>query len=369
MDDLELLLSARIAVRDVLKTKPGETAVIVTNPEGDVSEIARSLYAAFVEIGAKPVLIYQETKSQLDFAEDAVIGALQTVPDIYVSMSAQKIGKDPFGQKKPYKMRGQTFSSVADFLIHGKKKTRGFWSPGVTVDLFKQAIPIDYKLLKTRARALKSLLDLATSVHISSPGGTDLTFSLEGRKAYVDDGDFSKPGHGGNLPAGEAYISPVNGSTEGKVVFDGSISTYDGSRLVDSPVEVCFRGGYLTTIKALGREGEAASALEKTIHTGEENAMKWEAEGKLPLGEGLGYKQNARHLGELGIGLNPKAGITGNMLVDEKAFRTIHLAIGSNYDKDAQALIHLDCLVQEPTLTLMIQGKPRVLLEKGELKL
>lgn len=369
MEDPELVRAARIAVRDVFKTQAGERAVIVTNPSREVSDIARALYGAFVEAQARPVLVYQEEKSQLDFTEEAVIGALQTAPDIYVSMSAQKIGKDPLAQKKPYRIRGKTFVSISDFLLNGKKKTRGFWSPGITRELFIATVPVDYRLLRRRAKALKTLLDQAAAVHITSPGGTDLRFSLEGRKAFLDDGDYSKKGRGGNLPAGEAFISPAKGTTEGVVVFDGSISTFDGSRLVDSPVEVRFEKGYITSITSKGPGKEAAEALAKTISLGEENALKWEAEGKLAPGEGGSYRKNARHLGELGIGLNPAAGITGNMLVDEKAFRTIHLAIGSNYDNDAQALIHLDCLVKDPTLVLSLAGENRVVLERGELKL
>jgi leucyl aminopeptidase (aminopeptidase T) len=67
--------------------------------------------------------------------------------------------------------------------------------------------------------------------------------------------------------------------------------------------------------------------------------------------------------------VNPLAGITGNMIVDEKAARTCHFAIGSNYDQDGPALIHLDGLVKEPTIELeMDDGSRLVLLEDGELK-
>jgi len=36
--------------------------------------------------------------------------------------------------------------------------------------------------------------------------------------------------------------------------------------------------------------------------------------------------------GEFGIGLNPKARLTGNLLEDEKAGRTLHIAFGNNMD-------------------------------------
>jgi leucyl aminopeptidase (aminopeptidase T) len=40
------------------------------------------------------------------------------------------------------------------------------------------------------------------------------------------------------------------------------------------------------------------------------------------------------------------------MLEDEKVFKTCHIAIGTNYDDDARALIHFDGLISKPTMTL-----------------
>jgi leucyl aminopeptidase (aminopeptidase T) len=70
----------------------------------------------------------------------------------------------------------------------------------------------------------------------------------------------------------------------------------------------------------------------------------------------------------LGIGLNPAARISGNMLEDEKAFSTCHFAIGQNYDDDAPSLIHLDGLVKNPTITaFMPDGSKRVIEQNGVL--
>ena len=65
---------------------------------------------------------------------------------------------------------------------------------------------------------------------------------------------------------------------------------------------------------------------------------------------------------------NPNAKINGNMLEDEKAFRTCHFAIGQNYDGDANALIHLDCLVKNPTIVAFFKdGSSQVILSNGNL--
>ena len=98
--------------------------------------------------------------------------------------------------------------------------------------------------------------------------------------------------------------------------------------------------------------------------------FEYEKNGKLPEGQGEIYKKNARNIGELGIGLNPAASITGNMLEDEKAFRTCHFAIGENYDNDAPSLIHLDGVVRNPTITLTYDdGSTRTILSDGTLQI
>jgi leucyl aminopeptidase (aminopeptidase T) len=55
------------------------------------------------------------------------------------------------------------------------------------------------------------------------------------------------------------------------------------------------------------------------------------------------------------------------MLEDEKAFHTCHFAIGSNYDNDADALIHLDCLVRNPTITVHYPNGSTVVIERDGL--
>ena len=365
LPDPALSRAAEITVTRSLCVKPGERVLIITNPEPDVSEISQYLYHWVREVGGIPNLIWQQTKTQLDPMDDAVRGALLSEPDIYISMSANKIGKDVKAVTNPYVAAdGTKYDSITGFLIHGKKCTRGFWSPGITTELYKASVPVDFNKLKADCAWLAERLSKAVAVRVTSPGGTEITFSTQGRKAFVDDGDYSKAGSGGNLPAGEAYISPVVGSAEGRIVFDGSMSTKDGTIFLYKPITVEYEQGFITQIAG----GEEAELLAETIRVGEENALKMEAEGKLAVGKGAIYRKNARGLGELGIGVNPLAGITGNMIVDEKAARTCHFAVGSNYDQDGPALIHLDGLVKEPTIELeMEDGSMLVLLEDGEL--
>ena len=364
--DEQLVKAAEIAITDVLKVKQGEKVLIITNPVGDVAAISYALYDAALKAGGLPVLVFQPVKTQMDFAADEVIGAIGSAPEVLISMSNDKLGKDRIAIANPLKTEeGKSIDNTFHFLME-TKKTRAFWSPGVTVELFKNTVPIDYDRLKKEAAAVEEILNKADSVVIKSPGGTDLRIGLKGRKAMLDNGDFSIPGEGGNLPAGETFISPELGSSNGQLVFDGSISLYNGDFMLDEPVVLQVADGFVQNLTG----GEGARLLRETIELGEKKALEFEAAGKIPPGTGETYKKNARNLGELGIGLNPAAGIDGNMLGDEKAYRTIHLAIGSNYDEDAKALIHCDCLVKEPTVTAYYSdGTEVVFLDGGELKI
>ena len=360
----QLCEAARIAIEVSLKVKPGERILIIANPEPDSAVISTALYDAALYAGASPVLIFQPLKSQLDFAEPAVISAISSRPDVIISISTQKMGKDPRGIEKPFDYKGIKYDHIFHLLLHGEKCCRSFWSPSVTIDSFIRTVPLDYAELKYQCESVKNILDRAIAVKVTAPGGTDITIGLQNRIAKSDDGDFSAPGSGGNLPAGETFISPENGTACGLICFDGSISTNKGDIIINQPVICLVENGYVKNISG----GKEADVLLNTIEAGEKNALELESSGKLQKGLGEVYARNARNIGELGIGLNPKAVISGNMLEDEKAFRTCHFAIGMNYDDDAPSLIHLDGLVRNPTIIAVFSdGQEQIIEREGEL--
>jgi leucyl aminopeptidase (aminopeptidase T) len=288
----------------------------------------------------------------MDFADPAVIAAFGANPEVVISLSDEKMGKDPAGIACPYEYNGAKYDHIFHLQQYGKKTCRAFWSPSTTVESFIRTVPIDYAELKRRCAEIKQVLDAAVEVRVTAPGGTEITIGLRGRTAKTDDGDFSRPGSGGNLPAGETFISPENGTARGRICFDGSISTNEGDIVINTPIVCVVEKGFVREISG----GEEAACLLRTVETAERNAREFERDGKLPAGSGEVYARNARNIGELGIGLNPEARITGKMLEDEKAFGTCHFAVGMNYDEDAPSLIHLDGLVKSPTITAFFDG-------------
>lgn len=365
MDTHDLAQAAQTVISQVLALSPEDQFLILTNPDGDVYTISMALYRAALDAGAEATVVIQPKKTQLDFANRAALAAFGSNPTVCASVSANKMGKDRIALENPWTAEnGRKIDHVFHYLMDEKKSLRAIWTPGITVDMFTRTAPIDYPLLQKRCATLCSAMTGAESIRVTAPGGTDILVPVAGREPMSDDGNFTSGGSGGNIPAGEVFISPLPGKSEGVIVFDGSISLTGGDMLVSSPVRVVFQNGFVTDISG----GKEADLLAASIRDGEDKATEFGKTGKLSPEEADSYRKNARSLGELGIGLNPAAEIRGNMLEDEKAFHTCHFAIGSNYDNDAEAMIHLDCLVKNPTITVVYPDGRETILEKdGEL--
>jgi leucyl aminopeptidase (aminopeptidase T) len=194
--------------------------------------------------------------------------------------------------------------------------------PGITREMFlKGAITADYSEVE---KLTEKVADVLTSgkIAVIEKEGYRLEMSIEGRIGIKSTGRYLRKGESGNLPSGEAYIAPVEGSATGKILVDGSIV---GLGKLFSPILLTIDGGILTDA-----EGE--------------RALEW-----LKL---LGNSKLARNVAELGIGTNHKALLTGNILEDEKILGTAHIAFGSNdtFGGRVHAGVHLDAVVLNPAV-------------------
>jgi leucyl aminopeptidase (aminopeptidase T) len=202
---------------------------------------------------------------------------------------------------------------------------------------------VDYGLMAERADRLIEAFRGARSVRITSPGGTDLSLNIEGRR-FVTDVRITDTERGCNLPCGEVYCAPVEDGADGIVVADGPIG---GEGPPPSPVILDVVAGRVTAVRC--------------------QDPKW----KHRITELLDTDHGARVIAELGIGLNPKARLVGIMLEDEKAYRTAHLAFGSNIGMPGgvnRSSTHIDYLVHRPTIVAGFDDAvERTLLENGDL--
>ena len=115
--------------------------------------------------------------------------------------------------------------------------------------------------LRRRGAAVADALSRGREARVTCARGSDLRLGLEGRGAIPDAGELTAPGAFGNLPCGEGFVAPVEGTGEGTLVVDGSIA---GVGRVEAPVTLTVRSGHLT--ESTGTAG--ATLLELLAPTG-----------------------------------------------------------------------------------------------------
>ena len=198
--------------------------------------------------------------------------------------------------------------------------------PGFTASMLEAPMMVDYEEMTALSQKMAAALTEADEARIVTAAGTDLTLSLKGRAGEDDCGIYDVPGAFGNLPAGEAYIAPLEGTAEGTLVCDGSMS---GVGMLKEPIKIDVRGGEALKI----RGGTEADRLNELV----------ERAGR-----------PGRNIAELGIGTNKGARVSGSVLEDEKVFGTVHVALGdnANFGGKVEAPCHLDGILLRPDLYL-----------------
>ena len=152
----------------------------------------------------------------------------------------------------------------------------------------------DWAAEAERMEPLRARLEAAREVRVEGHD-TELSLSVEGRTALTDDGHL-------NMPGGEVFCCPVEGSAEGTIRFAAWPQYAYGTDVADIRLRV--------------RDGRV---VEASAAAGEEVLL-----------QALETDDGARGVGELGIGCNPAiTRYTRNLLYDEKIDGTIHVAIGA----------------------------------------
>ncbi|HET6570677.1 MAG TPA: aminopeptidase [Solirubrobacterales bacterium] len=303
-------------IRDCLVLSPGEELLVVCNPSTEeLGELLR--IHAQGEGGEATLAVISERDSHAAEPPRAVAAAMLAA-DVVLAPTIQSIS-----HTEARRAASEAGARVASM-------------PGVTVGMLRRVMSADLRLLRKRGASLSRALGGGSEARITCANGSDLRLKLDGRSAIVDAGALSTRGAFGNIPCGEAFIAPVEGAGEGKLVVDGSIA---GIGKVAEPVELTVREGHL--VGASGPQGERLLAL---------------------LSE---HGPDGTSVAELGVGTNEAAELTGDILEDEKILGSAHVAFGASaaIGGAVQVPVHLDCVVRRPTVE--VDDTPIV--EAGEL--
>jgi aminopeptidase len=204
-------------------------------------------------------------------------------------------------------------------------------------EMLKGAMRVDWKKMSKRTRQIAAAVDKCENIEITASNGTSITFSRKDRPVMTDNGLITKPGSFSNLPAGEVYLAPLEGTAYGSLVLEWS-----PTRKLKHPI-------MLTVEKGLVRKVE-----------GKEEYVDY-------LNKKLSEKEENRNIAELGIGTNDRASRPDNILESEKIFGTIHIALGDNssFGGRVSTQFHQDFVFFKPTVTLIYKSSYRKLLMKN----
>lgn len=212
--------------------------------------------------------------------------------------------------------------------------------PHFDPEMFFTSMAVDWQQLAARTARLADEVNRGVSVILSTPAGTRLTFSIAGRRAEGDDGLLAAPGSFGNLPAGEVYLAPLEGTAEGVMVIE-----YAPTRKLSSPLSLKIASGEVVAIE------------------GDDPHRSW-LEGK------FAQSGKNRNIAELGIGTNDRATRPDNVLEAEKILGTVHVALGDNsgFGGVVSTPFHEDYVLYQPTLSVVTgEGAKLLILDNGRL--
>jgi aminopeptidase len=162
------------------------------------------------------------------------------------------------------------------------------------IDIFFAATLYDWERTKDYLKEIESVFSDAKQVIIYVPGQTELSFSNRGRGGDIGVGIR-------NLPDGEIYLSPVEDSVEGKILF---------------PYTYCLDGNFFSHISLTFYKGEV---------------FDYKSRDNIDLLTEVLNLNGAGRVGEIGFGCNTHfSKFVSDPIFYEKIAGTIHLGLGNS---------------------------------------
>ncbi|MBA7701895.1 hypothetical protein ES703_110642 [subsurface metagenome] len=201
--------------------------------------------------------------------------------------------------------------------------------------------PEDIANTVKRTEKIIQAMQGAKQVRVTSPSGTDVTLSVEGRPPLKVVPIKGKGEMMGPIPLwGEVAYASVENRTEGRIVFDGIMLGVGVPGTLKTPIELTVKGGRALEIEG----GEEAKRLKEVIS---------------------GSDENADIIGEFAMGTSEKE-VYGSPS-EKGMLGTVHFALGDNshcYPGGQNiSKLHLDGSIR--AITVEADGKK--IMDKGKL--
>ena len=329
---MEASTAAKNALLNVLEAAPGEQIVVVCDE--DLKDVGDAFAHGAVEMGLWTRLVMLKTEGMVrkDIPNHLYEIFNTQRPDIFINLLRGSSEETPFRIKVT--------------KMETRRRVRLGHCPGITLDMLTEgalALSSDeYKRMQIAADRLMMHLQNVDRVHVTAPGGTDLTMSVKARPFFTDTKIDWHAMKWMNLPVGEVLCGPVEDGANGTLVCDMAVG---GIGPLNSPVTIKFNRG--TAEEILCEDKENMDRIMEAV-----NLDEW-----------------GKKIGEFAFGINPHARLTTDFLETEKVHKSCHVALGNNEDFPGgrnPSANHMDFLFSEPTVTIYYEdGHEYKIMESG----
>lgn len=199
----------------------------------------------------------------------------------------------------------------------------------------RTAFRANYPEVKRYANKIKKILEKSIGAQIKFSTGDRLYMDLRNRPSHADEGECTKTGHAINFPSGEAFKAPYEGINDEVIEFG------------ESKTEGILPASY---------DGELVRYIVKNNRIVE---VKGEGENAKKMRSFFDEKESRKNIAELGIGCNPNAVVSGNILEDEKVGLHIAYGMSCHFGGKVDSDVHFDivyakgCPVEGETVILI----------------
>ena len=319
MLELELMESATKLITDVINVKKADKVLVVT--DAAKIRVGNAFALACRGLGCETVIAMMPMTGEHGNEPPATIAAAMKAADVVFAPTTHAITHT--------QARLEAASTGSRIVI----------LRGVDEDMMmKGAMAGDFNTVKSNTERVAAALSGADHINVTSSAGTDVSFSITGRKVFRLDGFYQQEMGFAGLPGGEAPTSPIEGTANGTIVFDYSM---DSIGKLSQPLKLNVKDG---TVISVSGDSEEVQVLEQHFRKDE----------------------NARNIAEFAIGTNPYARLIGNLAEDKKLLGTVHFAIGDNKSLGGtvEASVHLDGLMVKPTV---VADNEKIIVKDGKL--
>ncbi len=237
--------------------EPGD--VVVVSGGKHTVELMEAVAAEAWKVGGVPTMFLNTDRaSRARFAEmpEKYLGQKPTYfaewlkqIDVWISVPASEDPKAVWGDipEERFAKSSKAGQFIRDMLNDAKVRLVSIGYPtrenaainGIDFSTYEamhwKAVNTDYRKIAQRGNYLKTVLQGAKTVKVTSPSGTNLSFKVGDRPIFVDDGIVTKQEATAkhfltriaSLPGGSLFFAPIESSANGRVVIPKDRCRFD----------------------------------------------------------------------------------------------------------------------------------------------